>query len=661
METLHFAHLPDFALYILQYQFDAFERERRKIIISTCLSNEFCSSILFATTSHEYLVKGLQYLVDNNIEGYLENLKNCFLNEIFRDCYKEEFKELIVTLGSIERQSFYTLIFAFSNDSNDISVLLKEIDRLSVQYEFMMCHLKADQLIEDLHRQYFFNERIAHAIPGLISIFDVINKEEIYSNNKVEAFLGYHEEDRKRMKKGFVEHIFHPDDLPRAYEDLRNFIRMEKNEVKVSEYRILHKNGQYLWFRYYICVFNLSQNNTPRQIITLALNIQSEKEAQEKINEQQYFIQYLADASPAILCLLDFRTGKVKYINREVFHSLGYLPAEVMYMDQVSLRSMVYPDDVSQIRYNRKKFESHIENDKVVKYECRIRHKLGHWCWILFYEVVFKRDSEGRPVEVLISALDITQRKKTEQDLHEKNIKLQQSNRLLEEFAYIASHDLQEPLRKMSIFGDIMKKFINESLHPEAYRALQKILNSSGQMQNLIRDVMSISQVSVDKGFEKYNMQVLLNEALEELEGNIKEVRALINFVNLPEAFIIPSQIKQLFVNLIGNSLKYIRSENQPQITLNYSYVRPQEVRQYELKEARQYLKIIFSDNGIGFDNEFAEKIFVIFQRLHAKTDYPGTGIGLAICRKIVQNHGGAIKAFGRPGVGAEFTVYLPE
>src|SRR5439155_20183911 len=165
----------------------------------------------------------------------------------------------------------------------------------------------------------------------------------------------------------------------------------------------------------------------------------------------------------------------------------------------LSLRSLVHPEDINRIRYSRQKFNSRIEDDKVVRYECRVRNKAGHWLWILFYEVVFKRNKEGHPVEVLISALDITQRKKAEQDLRQKNIQLQQSNRLLEEFAYIASHDLQEPLRKMSLFGDLLSKLINEKIQPDAYGALQKILTASSQMQKLDRDTISISQISSDK------------------------------------------------------------------------------------------------------------------------------------------------------------------
>jgi signal transduction histidine kinase len=140
----------------------------------------------------------------------------------------------------------------------------------------------------------------------------------------------------------------------------------------------------------------------------------------------------------------------------------------------------------------------------------------------------------------------------------------------------------------------------------------------------------------------------------------IEEAHANIEFCRLPEAVVIPGQIRQLFTNLLSNSLKYIRPGICPMINISHSYVGPNDVSHLELKEARQYLKIIFTDNGIGFENEFAQKIFVIFQRLHPKTEYAGTGIGLAICRKIVQNHGGAIRAFGRPGEGAEFTIYLP-
>jgi light-regulated signal transduction histidine kinase (bacteriophytochrome) len=237
---------------------------------------------------------------------------------------------------------------------------------------------------------------------------------------------------------------------------------------------------------------------------------------------------------------------------------------------------------------------------------------------------------------------------------------LEQSNASLEEFAYVASHDLKEPLRKISTFGDRLVATQTNNLTPDGKIYLQKIVDASQRMQTMISDLLSISMISNNTSFENYSLQKILEETLQTLEFKIEQQNATIKADPLPEAKIIPSQFRQLFQNLLSNSLKFVQPGIPPVITITHSLLKADDVAHYQLASANHYHKLEFKDNGIGFENEFAGKIFAIFQRLHGRSEYEGSGIGLAICKKIVEHHGGIIYANGVPDEGATFTVILP-
>jgi signal transduction histidine kinase len=165
--------------------------------------------------------------------------------------------------------------------------------------------------------------------------------------------------------------------------------------------------------------------------------------------------------------------------------------------------------------------------------------------------------------------------------------------------------------------------------------------------------------ISGDRSFEKCSLQTILEEVKQTLEYKIEQKNAKIDSDQLPEIHIVPSQFRQLMQNLLSNSLKFTIEERQPVIRIRYEWISPEQL-QLQLAKADRYLKLEFVDNGIGFEEEYAGKIFQIFQRLHGRSEYEGTGIGLAICKKIVEHHGGAIFATGQPGQGATFTIILP-
>ncbi|MBW8686761.1 ATP-binding protein [Chitinophaga rhizophila] len=257
-------------------------------------------------------------------------------------------------------------------------------------------------------------------------------------------------------------------------------------------------------------------------------------------------------------------------------------------------------------------------------------------------------------------AIDILQHsaEELEKKVEERTAELLRKNSELEQFAYIASHDLQEPLRKIRTFSELLQKSLQKGNPVNNY--FEKIQSSAARMTQLIKDVLDYSRLANTEGkFIPIDLNTVLQNVKIDFDLLIEQKQAVIQNNTLPVVKGVPLQLQQLFTNLIGNSLKF--SEKQPLITITAQPLPASEIPFYQgLKEDENYVKLEFADNGIGFEQQFAERIFAIFQRLNERKVYAGTGIGLALCKKIVENHHGVIRANGKLNEGATFTVILP-
>lgn len=268
------------------------------------------------------------------------------------------------------------------------------------------------------------------------------------------------------------------------------------------------------------------------------------------------------------------------------------------------------------------------------------------------------KDKDGNVNRIVTIAHDITDIMQANEKLQAVNTELEKSNRELEQFAYVASHDLQEPLRKIQTFTELGELHMND---PEVLkRYLGKVSSSAQRMTELIKAVLNYSRLSKSENeFVEVDLNNILQNIYVDLELLIQEKEAVINNDTLPVTFGIPLQLYQLFINLITNSLKF--SERKPEINITFEYVKGKDVNDVEgIAKDRDYIKITFTDNGIGFDQKFSEKVFSIFQRLHSDKRIEGTGIGLAVCKKIVENHQGYITVKSEPKKGSSFFIYLP-
>jgi light-regulated signal transduction histidine kinase (bacteriophytochrome) len=260
---------------------------------------------------------------------------------------------------------------------------------------------------------------------------------------------------------------------------------------------------------------------------------------------------------------------------------------------------------------------------------------------------------------------EINDRKNSEEKIIELNKQLlhtidglEKANKELDRFAFMASHDLQEPLRKILTFSDRLHIKYKDQLDDDGISNINRIQKAAGRMQELIKDILTFSKLSVQKdSFVKADLKLLVQEVLDDLQLNISEKKAQVELGPLPTLDVTPGLIKPLFFNLISNALKYSKKNEAPLIKIYRENV-PEDFN--HPASAVSYCRIYIKDNGIGFDQQYAEQIFEMFQRLHSASDYEGTGIGLALCKQIVEKHKGYISALSKINEGTTFIVSLP-
>jgi signal transduction histidine kinase len=280
------------------------------------------------------------------------------------------------------------------------------------------------------------------------------------------------------------------------------------------------------------------------------------------------------------------------------------------------------------------------------------------WLYIALFLIVYRGNKilEGQMDEI---ESQVAARQLTEATLQQKMEQLARSNAELEQFAYVASHDLQEPLRKIEAFGDRLKIKCSKDLSDRGVEYIDRMQNAAGRMRILIQDLLEFSQVaSKSQPFSAVNLKEVVAGVLSDLETRIDETQSAIHVGELPILDADPLQMRQLFQNLIGNAMKFRRLEEPLKIEIKSKSL--QIMGNNGQPKGMDVCQITIADNGIGFEQKYTDRIFRVFQRLHSRSDYDGTGIGLSVCTKIAERHGGSITAESIPGQGATFIVTLP-
>lgn len=392
--------------------------------------------------------------------------------------------------------------------------------------------------------------------------------------------------------------------------------------------------------------------------------------AKQKVEQSEQNYRNIVKQAPVAMCIMRGPDHVVEVANDLIIDLWGKPESQVMnkpvFEGLPDARQQGLESLLNQVYTTGKSF--HANERPVVLF----RHGKYETVYQNFVYVPY-RDSSGVILGVLAITLDVTQqvlaRQRIEdvvaertQELAVANSDLQRSNAELKQYAYITSHDLQEPARKISTFIDILRNNLADSADASTLRLLTKIEAASTRMLTLIRDILTLSQLSTKNyQFEKIDLNTVLRNICEDFELLIEQSNARIESDALPVIDAIPVQMNQLFTNLISNAVKFVPADIDLRLQIRVSMPGEAEISSYpDLRPSVGYCKLSFIDNGIGFNQGNAGRIFDIFQRLHSKSEYPGTGIGLALCRKIAENHGGYITATSIPGEGATFIVILP-
>ena len=357
------------------------------------------------------------------------------------------------------------------------------------------------------------------------------------------------------------------------------------------------------------------------------------------------------------------RDGRIENWNKGAERIKGYTAEEAIGKNF----SMFYTEEDKAIGLPQNLISQAAKDGKAAHEGWRVR-KDGSRFWgsILMTAI---HDNENSVIGFTKVTRDLTERKNAEDnfakytsELERKNEELETINNELKAFAYVSSHDLQEPLRKIQTFSDKILEKDYEALSPQGQDYFSRMKNAAKRMQSLIEDLLSYAQTNVsEKKLETINLSQLLHEVKTDLKETIESKGAEIRHGNLGELQVIPFQFKQLMQNLISNAIKFSRSGTNPVVNISRKSANGNTLGVNGLKPDVVYNHIQVEDNGIGFEKEYSNKIFELFQRLHGKHEFPGTGIGLSICKKIVENHDGLIRAESSLGEGSTFHIYLPE
>ncbi len=354
------------------------------------------------------------------------------------------------------------------------------------------------------------------------------------------------------------------------------------------------------------------------------------------------------------------REGKDIYWSEGMFNIFGYDEDErtaIKVNKELYLQHMSSDDYLRGIENNIKE---HVEKDNY-QWDYEIKDNKGAIKIISTFGKVI-RNNEQEIEKIIGTTRDVTELRRYERTLENKIAELNRSNRELEEFAYVASHDLQEPLRKISTFSQRLQLKFGNKLGDDGNLYISRVIAACENMRKLIDNLLEFSRIGLNNPPpQQVDLSIIVNNAMEDLDFTIAETNTEIIVGQLPSIEAIGSQMLQLFANLLNNSIKFRKEDTPLQIRIKSRKLTLLEKELYKLPTKMYYFLITVEDNGIGFEQQYADKIFQLFQRLEGKSEYPGTGIGLSICKKIITNHRGLIFASAIPGNGATFSIILPK
>jgi PAS domain S-box-containing protein len=463
-----------------------------------------------------------------------------------------------------------------------------------------------------------------------------LDRRFIRVNRRLCEILGYSEAELLALTG---RQISHPDDLdiinrerPRLYAGEIDAVRLEK--------RYLRKDGSVVWVKFSMTVERDAQGK-PLYEIGVYDDVTAQRETEIALRQSEArFRQTFELAASGICHVVD---GRFVRVNRSLCEILGYTEHELL---GKTVKELSHAEDRDVTDADRARIRAgELEQARFEKRYVRGDNGQVVWCDIA---IALVRDAAGAPLYEVAIFDDITERKRADAALQQAHEELKRSNAELEQFAYVASHDLQEPLRMVASYTQLLARRYDARLDGDAREFMAYVVDGATRMKQLIEDLLAYSRVGTKgRDFRPVACEEALRRALFNLRSAVEEAGAVVTNDPLPTLSADEVQLVQLFQNLVGNALKF-RSASVPRIHV-------------AVTESPGEFVFEIRDNGIGIEPQYFERIFMVFQQLHNKGEYPGTGIGLAICKKVVERHGGRIWVESRLGAGSSFHFTLPK
>ena len=600
--------------------------------------------------------------------------KNIARTKKFKNDFNESSKLLVAIRNKInEMVELETSFLKKRNSSYNEQISFTPILTLSILFlTILLIVYSYYKTNKDLEKLKSFNNSLRKSTflnsqAEILSNFgtwewDLVTHVTTYSDNFY-RILGYEPNAFPSTNDNFLNFV-HPEDVEITLGIMEQVVNDEN--LPPTVFRIIKPNGEIRFFRATGKLFDEKLKNKTVLGVThditdeINRNILLEENIEilkKKNNELKIFDESSRQAE--ILgnygsWVLNFETNKFIYSDNK-FRLMGYKPQSFEPSIE-NLLAHVHQED-KQIVIDANEIalttgEIPTMNYRIIRKDNEVRR----------FKTIARSFTDLSGEESMIGTTqDVTEDYNKSKLLHERNIELEQNIKELNEFNHVASHDLQEPLRKIQTFISRLNDKEKENLTDFGQDYLSRIEKASNRMRILINDLLQYSRTNRgDKNFTSVDLNEVLINSIAELSQNIEDKKASIKYDTFEEMKGIEFQMQQLFTNLISNSLKYSKEDEAPEIVIKYKKLKAKNESILKDNSNRMFHKISFKDNGIGFEQENAEKIFLLFNRLHGKTEYQGTGVGLAICKKIVENHNGYIFAKSQLNVGTTFTIYIP-
>ncbi|WP_026902701.1 PAS domain-containing sensor histidine kinase [Pedobacter glucosidilyticus] len=448
-----------------------------------------------------------------------------------------------------------------------------------------------------------------------------------------------------KLDFGFYQTLIHPEDLERCKSVIEKAYNLKRNFV--IEYRVIRPNKEVRFL--YGTAKIITDDKTPlTKVLGTIQDITELKNTAILLEKTESIYKTIAKNVPDSAVIMFDKDYKLILLDGPIVKDLNFKTQPII---GISVKDLYHDDFAEKIKKSLDKAFSGLE----ISFEKEENNR--------FYKIDYVpvKNIAGEIFSVMVVKHDISEIKATQKDLESKVEELNRSNQDLEQFAYVASHDLQEPLRKIRAFGDRLQNKYAQEISEEGLDYIKRMQNASERMQILIDDLLTYSRVTRgDEGFIQVDLYEQIQMTLENLEYAIEKKGVTIDIMVNHAVKGIPSLIRQLFQNLFSNAIKFSKENVKPVIEVKSEIINGISLKLPGIYPHKDYCVIKIKDNGIGFNPEYADKIFALFQRLHTRNEYEGTGIGLAVCKKIVEKHEGFILADSKPDEGTIFTIILP-